>query len=209
MEILSFSLGMFATNCYYIRNEEKNESIIIDPGTDAAEALAEWLQKDKVVAILLTHAHLDHIYGLESIREMTHAPIYIHKDEKEWLHNPEYNGSIRWPQLGIIALEKSADVLLNGGEELALIGQTFKVLYTPGHSPGSVSYIWNNHCFSGDALFEQSIGRTDLYGGNYDQLISSIKNELLVLPDDTFVHPGHGSSTTIGKEKRTNPFIRS
>ncbi|MEX2103778.1 MAG: MBL fold metallo-hydrolase [Bacilli bacterium] len=207
MEILTFSLGMFETNCYYIRDEESGESVIIDPGMNADAALSKYLKYDKVAAILLTHAHLDHIFGLEAIRKKTGAPVYLHEAEREWLQDPALNGSARWPQLGVVKLNTPAEYLLKGGEKLSFLQTTFQVLATPGHSPGGVSYVVEEHCFAGDTLFQRSIGRTDLPGGDHKQLLKSIKGKLLMLPDDTPVYPGHGPRTTIGQEKRSNPFI--
>lgn len=206
MKIFMYPLGPLQTNCYVIGNEDTGEALIIDAGA-GPDALLSKARDYKVKAILLTHAHFDHISGLNSIRQATNAPVYIHRSEQSWLKDPDLNGSSRWPTVAEKTICEQAEFELEDGQTLELAGFSIKVLYTPGHSPGGISFLIDQHLFCGDALFAQSIGRTDLPGGNYSQLMQSIQNKLMVLPDETICYPGHGPKTTIGSEKLYNPFI--
>lgn len=206
MQIHMFPLGALQTNSYLVCNEQTNEAIIIDAGANPG-ALLKKAENFQVKAILLTHAHFDHIAGLNEVRNITDAPVYIHHYEQEWLLNPDLNGSSKWPGLGGKTICDKAERELEDGQRLELAGFTLSVLHTPGHSPGSVSFVLGDHLFCGDALFNRSIGRTDLPGGNYEQLIMSIQQKLLVLPDEVICYPGHGPKTTIGNEKLYNPFL--
>jgi len=205
LQIESYALGMFQTNAYVLTNPSTGESIVIDPGMDP-EILLDALTKKKVVAILLTHAHLDHIGGLNQVRALTKAPVYIHPLEQEWLTNPDLNGSSRWNLPQPIVCER-AEYELTDGQILELAGLRIDVLHTPGHSPGSCSFVIGQICFGGDVLFSQSIGRTDLPGGDYETLMASIQDKLFELDDETIIYPGHGPKTTIDTEKTYNPFV--
>lgn len=203
--IRSFALGDFQTNAFLLTNDETNESIVIDPGMEPA-SLIRSLQGKQVVAILLTHAHLDHIGGLNEVRHLTNAPVYIHSLEQNWLTDPNLNGSIRWNLPEPIICDP-ADFELTDQQAWTLAGLEIRVLHTPGHSPGSCSFVIGKHCFGGDVLFAQSIGRTDLPGGDYETLMISIQDKLFELDDDTIIYPGHGPKTTIETEKMHNPFV--
>jgi glyoxylase-like metal-dependent hydrolase (beta-lactamase superfamily II) len=201
-------LGPVQANAYILENE-RQEAIIIDPGDEFGQIQAFINQKQlKPIAVLLTHAHFDHIGALDDVRKAWDIPAYIHKNEADWLTDPDKNGSRHFPMIKELVLEP-ADKRIDGPGVLTISNFSFEVIETPGHSPGSVSFYCKDSqvVFSGDALFYGSIGRTDLYGGDLDLLLESIHTKLLVLPDDTTVLPGHGLETTIGTEKRTNPFL--
>ncbi|MFC5630517.1 MULTISPECIES: MBL fold metallo-hydrolase [Streptococcus] len=196
-------------NTYLVSNDEA--LLVIDPGSDTQGLLQEIDQINKpIAAILLTHTHYDHIISVDAIREQfNRPPVYVHPLEADWLGNPALNGSARHPDLGDVIISP-ADVLFENGRAYNLSGFKFRVLPTPGHSHGSVSLVFDeeNLVFSGDALFKETIGRTDLPTGDFDTLINSIKTQLLPLPSRYDVHPGHGFNTTIGHEKTFNPFLQ-
>lgn len=204
--IQSFTLGPVQTNAYVLTNKVTNEAIVIDPGMNP-EPLLQALHGLNVRAVLLTHAHFDHIGGVDLVREAHQCPVYIHEHEAEWLTTPELNGSTRWSQVCLPMSMKPAEHVLRGGETLTIMSCVFQVIHTPGHSPGSVSFLHGSHLFAGDVLFRESIGRTDLRGGSLKTLLQSIREKLFPLGDDVHVYPGHGSKTTIGHEKQHNPFI--
>jgi hydroxyacylglutathione hydrolase len=205
LTIEKYVLGPFQTNAYVLTNPASGESIVIDPGMEPA-ALIRALEGKNVVAILLTHAHLDHIGGLNQVRALTGAPVYIHPLEQSWLTDPDLNGSTRWNLSEPIVCEPAEHELADG-QTLELAGLSIRVLHTPGHSPGSCSFVVGTHCFGGDVLFAQSIGRTDLPGGSFETLMISIQDKLFELDDDTIIYPGHGPKTTIEAEKLYNPYV--
>ncbi|TCP70454.1 MBL fold metallo-hydrolase [Baia soyae] len=207
MNVEMFELGPVMTNAYLVYDSQTQKGVVFDPGM-YPDQLLQRIKKLHVTieAILLTHAHFDHMGGVEEVRTHTGASVYIHKKEEDWLADPMKNGSGRWPMMPKLTA-RPAEHILVGGETLQIAGFQFKVLYTPGHSPGSISFYDGAHVFSGDALFRDSIGRTDLYGGDHKTLIRSIKGKLMELPDQTVVYSGHGPETTIERERNHNPFI--
>ncbi|MFD1358166.1 MBL fold metallo-hydrolase [Fictibacillus halophilus] len=192
----------------YILYDSNNEAIIIDPGSESLKIIQNIeSQKLKPLAVLLTHAHFDHIGAVDPVREKYQLPLYIHKKEQDWLTNTKKNGSMHFGQN--ITAKPASHLLTDNDKSLKIGSFSFEVLSTPGHSPGSVSYYLKGAgaVFSGDALFAGSIGRTDLYGGSQDTLLKSIHEKLLQLPEETVVLSGHGPETTIGMEMDSNPFL--
>jgi len=206
INIETFTLGPLQTNAYLLTNQDRTRGIVIDPGMNPA-ALLRRIENIEIEAILLTHAHFDHIGGVTAVREAKKCPVYLHPLEADWLTNPKKNGSMNWPQLGGAITTDEAEYDLGEGQMLKLLGIELKVFHTPGHSPGSVSFLWENHLFSGDVLFRLSVGRTDLLGGSYRDLADSIHGKLFELDDQVVVYPGHGPKTTIGYEKLNNPHV--
>jgi hydroxyacylglutathione hydrolase len=200
-------LGPLQTNCYLISNEQS--CLVIDPGEEG-DKLISIISKAKLKpqAILLTHAHFDHIGAVDKIRDHYHIPVYIHKKEAKWLIDPVLNGS-QYFMIGESITTKQADYYFEQEGKQTIGDFQFEVFETPGHSPGSVSLYFEELQLvaSGDALFKSSIGRTDLPGGNEQQLLQSIHKKLLTLPEETLVLSGHGPVTTIGDEMSSNPFL--
>lgn len=201
-------LGPLQTNCY-LYAKENGDCVIFDPGEEVQKLIGIIREKGwKPAAILLTHAHFDHIGAVNPIREHYDIPVYIHQKEEDWLENPALNGS-QYFQMGPITANAADELITNEGM-LEVAGFTFEVLHTPGHSPGSVSYYDKEEklVFSGDALFRGSIGRTDLPGGSHAQLLDSIQQKLMKLPLDTLCLSGHGPETIIEDEMTHNPFLQ-
>ncbi|MDO7789019.1 MBL fold metallo-hydrolase [Desulforamulus aquiferis] len=205
MIIEELPVGNLEANCYIIGCSETGESAVIDPG-DEVERILERLSQQglKNTAIILTHGHADHIGAVGQLKKATNAPVMIHSQDGTMLTNPALNLS-SW--LGEQLAFKPADRLLEDGDQIQIGNLILDVIHTPGHTPGGICLKLGGQVFTGDTLFAQSIGRSDFPGGSQATLISSIKKKLMTLPDETAVYPGHGPSSTIGQEKRSNPFL--
>jgi glyoxylase-like metal-dependent hydrolase (beta-lactamase superfamily II) len=205
LEVVALPNGQFVENCYLVADPESREAVIIDPGEESSRFLAELEKRGwSLRAIWLTHAHIDHIMGVGAVHRATGAPIYLHP-----LDRPLYDAL---PQFGSwvgrrVEPAPPPQFELDAGQVLRVGKNDFVVKFTPGHSPGSVSFHGQGMIFGGDVLFNGSVGRTDLPGGDSATLITSIQSEFLSLPDSTIVHSGHGPDTTIGVERVTNPFL--
>lgn len=206
MQIEQLKTGVIEENCYLVYNDEA--LLIVDPGADEDFLIQEITRTNQQpVAILLTHTHYDHIGAVEALRKHYQVPVYVSPKEQAWLSDPVMNLS------GLMRHADMPDILVSPAEyefekkEYRLGNMRFTVVPTPGHSIGSVSFIFDDFVISGDALFRGSIGRTDLPTGNLEQLLESITTQLFTLPNEFAVYPGHGEATTIEHEKRTNPFF--
>ena len=209
MKYYQLPLGPLGTNCYIVTNEKK-ECIIVDPGEEGNK-LIQFIKKNdlKPLAVLLTHAHFDHIGAVDEVRDAFQIEAYIHEKEKKWLGDPILNGSQNF-MMGNAVIQRPAEQIVIEEGILNIGDFSFEILETPGHSPGSISFYIRNegYLFSGDVLFKGSIGRTDLAGGNMGVLMQSIKEKVLTLPHDTIVFPGHGEITLLEDEIDYNPFLR-
>jgi glyoxylase-like metal-dependent hydrolase (beta-lactamase superfamily II) len=201
-----FSLGPLQTNAYLLINEEKKQAVVIDPGMNP-QPLLKRIADLEVEAILLTHAHFDHIGGVEAVRTSKKCPVYIHPLEADWLTDAKKNGSLRWSEVTPPIETAAAEYDLSDGQILKMLETQIRVIHTPGHSPGSVSFLLDQRLIAGDVLFRMSVGRTDLPGGNMRTLLDTIHKQLFTLPDDTVVYPGHGPKTLIGYERQHNPYV--
>lgn len=205
MKILQLVLGPLETNAYIVWCPETLESVIIDPADEADRILEEIKSRGLTLKkILLTHAHGDHIGAVDALRKATGAPVAQHESEKEFLLNPGLNLSIMF---GEAIKTAEAEEFLNDGDVVLFGKEKLKVLYTPGHTPGGLSFLGDGVCFTGDLIFQESVGRTDFPDSSYDQLADSIMLKILVLPSETTLYSGHGPKTTVDHEMKSNPFL--
>lgn len=203
MIIKRLPTGMLASNCYIVG--DNGEGIIIDPGADSEEILDSVRETGlKVKYIMLTHPHIDHILSVDKIREILNVKVLIHEDDANALASSWHNGS---KLFGLENTFNDADILLKDGDVIEAGGLKFEIMHTPGHTPGGICIKVGNNIFTGDTLFRMSIGRTDLGTGDHDDIMDSLVNKLMKLEDDIVVHPGHGTTTTIGYERKFNPYI--
>jgi hydroxyacylglutathione hydrolase len=201
-------VGMLQCNCSIFGDEQSHEAVVIDPGDEIQRILAILAKHQlRVKAIIITHAHIDHIGGAQKLKAATGAPVYMNANDQTLSEHLDTQAA--W--LGMATPERTKiDVDAREGEKVALGPAEFHVLHTPGHTQGSIS-LWipaENKLIAGDTLFLDSIGRTDLPGGDYEQILRSIHDKLLPLEDTTAVIPGHGPNTTIGRERARNPFLQ-
>ena len=206
IHITRLVISPFASNCYIVRNSDNDQATVIDPGGEPDLILKTIEDQNLDLAhILLTHGHIDHITAVSTLTKRFDVPVNAHQEERQILEAaPMQAQMFGLPPVAAPTITdwfKDADIL-------TINGLNFQVIHTPGHSPGGSCFLLQEDIFVGDTLFESSIGRTDLPGGNFQQLIHSIKTQLLTLPDELIVHPGHGESTTLGQEKKLNPFLQ-
>jgi hydroxyacylglutathione hydrolase len=188
--VVRLIVGPLMVNCYIVGCKETHEAAVIDPGGDVPRIVSELVKRELTVKYILnTHGHWDHSGGNDELRAITRAPLLLHRADGRGMNEPP-------------------DGFLEEGEEVRFGSFCLKVLHTPGHSPGGLCFTSPGVVFSGDTLFAGSIGRTDLPGGSYEALIEGVRRKLFCMEDDTRVYPGHGPPSTIGQEKRYNPFFR-
>lgn len=199
-------LGMVSTNCYFLFNEDNREVVIFDPADNGDKIFEAMKANDlKIVGICLTHGHFDHIYGVAKLKQLSKVLVYASELEKNLLGDERLNQSESFGRIVTV----TPDVLLKDGEEFILGGIKIKNISTPGHTEGSCCYYVEdaNLLISGDTLFEGSVGRTDMATGSMNDLVKNVKEKIFILPDDTVCYPGHGGATTVGDEKKYNPFL--
>jgi len=205
LRVFVMEVGPLAENTYIVEHKASRKAAVIDPGDEGEEILERLAERGITLEkILLTHGHFDHVGAVRTLKERTGAEIHIHADEAERMRTASRQG-------GMFGLEvqdpPAPDVLLREGDLVGLGDQRFQVLHTPGHTPGHVTFLSGEMAFVGDLIFAGSIGRTDLPGGSYDDLIRAVREKIFILPDRTVLFPGHGPATTVGEEKRSNPFF--
>lgn len=206
MKIEKFVTGIISTNCYLVINEETKQTVIIDPAASPAYLMNHLKSEGlKVEAIFLTHGHFDHMMGLDGFLKEYAVPVYVEEEDEEVLQDPRLNLSATYTEGYVFTKAET----VRDGEILSFAGYEFRVIHTPGHTKGGCCYYVEaeNTLFCGDTLFQASVGRTDFPNSSMSDLMHSIREKLLILPDETKVYPGHMGETTIGYEKQNNPFI--
>lgn len=204
MQVECLIVSMFSTNCYIVSCPETKEAVVIDPGADGA-AISDRLKNMglRLTYILNTHGHVDHIGANNRLKEEYKVPILLSEEDLDLYKNPGFGLRL------VLRRQPDPDRFIKEGDKIHFGNNSFKVIETPGHTPGGLCFLLNDAVFCGDTLFAGSIGRTDLAGGSYDTLINSIKQKLLTLPQSTNVYTGHGPQTTIGDEIKANPFLKN
>ena len=206
MKVIRIPAGIYDANCYIVYSAKDKEGIVIDPGGDVDDIIAQIENLGlNIKYIILTHGHGDHIAGVKEVKEYTNAPVAIHKYDEQLLKNGRGNLS---SIMAMGTIELTPDIILEDGDEICFDDLKAKIIHTPGHTPGGISIKIEDSIFTGDTLFAGSIGRTDFEGGSFDAIMDSIKNKIIIYPDDTKLYPGHGPSSTVKMEKLTNPFLR-
>lgn len=210
LTVYDFPLGPLPTNSFVVVNKLDKKAIVVDLPPDGAAAISSYLESNclDLEAIFITHGHWDHYAEAQILKDKYKVPVYAHKDDKFLLENPILMKPFTPWGLKIHAL--TVDKWVEDGDILSIWGTDILALHAPGHAPGSLVYFFKeyNFAFVGDVIFNGSIGRTDLIGANYNQLIESIKNKIYTLPDNTILYTGHGAATSVKVEKQSNPFVR-
>ena len=205
LRVCVMEVGPLVVNAYIVATTSSKKAVIVDPGDDGDAILREVRDRGlSVEKILLTHGHFDHVGAVRLLREKTGAPVHIHAEDASRMATARRQGLM----FGLSVDDPPPpDVIVGEGDRIGFEGHEFRVVHTPGHTPGCVSYLCGRMAFVGDLIFAGSIGRTDLPGGSHERLLESVREKIFVLPDDTVIFPGHGPSTTVGEEKRSNPFF--
>lgn len=205
-EVIQIPVGAFRANCYLVFCSDSRKAVIIDPG-DEGELILQTIREQKLEPewILLTHGHGDHIGAVGFLKKALDLKVGIHWEEANMLTDARVNLSVLF---GESILSPPADRLFREGDTFDLGDSAIKVLFTPGHSPGGSSFLIDRHVFTGDALFKETVGRTDFPGSSHSRLIKGIRENILALDDDVIVYPGHGPTSTVGEERRYNPYLR-
>ena len=205
MKVELIVTGRIEENCYVAMDEATHEAVIVDPGDDAPRIVdAVTRLGAKPIAIINTHCHFDHVGAVSAIRRQYDIPFYIHPADRQMLEHAALSAQ----GFGLSLEQPETDRFIREGETFKLGESKLSVRFTPGHCPGHITLVGDGFAFVGDVLFAGSVGRTDLPGASWEVLAESIRTQLLTLPDETRVYPGHGPETTIGRERRTNPFLQ-